>query len=30
MTLLYIIDVRSPGTLMNEDQDYVKCNERLL
>jgi len=27
---LYIIDVRSPGTLMNEDQDYVKCNERLL
>jgi len=27
---LYIIDVRSPGTLMNEDQDYVKCNERFL
>jgi hypothetical protein len=28
--LLYIIDVRLPGTLMNEEQDYVKWNEYLL
>jgi len=25
---LYVIGVRSPGTLMYEDQDYDKGNER--